>query len=257
MAKRIIGVCEFVRIRLFSAVFPLPIAALTGRYYVGRMRTWASRSSSSRDITKKTACGRSFSLWGNPSGSSRKADKSRVRWGRAQRLMVGAELLLGISAIVLAFWLEPLKRDDGLELVLLFLALAIASDWFAINTDRGLDISGSLLAIVLAIALTGATGGVIVGTLSALADSLRMRRPYPSIVCNVAAYALFPFAGGVALERLTSMFDAEIGSLAFAAALMIAFVVALVVNFLFVSLHLRVFNNRPIGGQIVHVLVPL
>jgi putative nucleotidyltransferase with HDIG domain len=171
--------------------------------------------------------------------------------------MVGAELLLGISAIVLAFWLEPLKRDDGLELVLLFLALAIASDWFAINTDRGLDISGSLLAIVLAIALTGATGGVIVGTLSALADSLRMRRPYPSIVCNVAAYALFPFAGGVALERLTSMFDAEIGSLAFAVALMIAFVVALVVNFLFVSLHLRVFNNRPIRGQIVHVLVPL
>jgi putative nucleotidyltransferase with HDIG domain len=38
---------------------------------------------------------------------------------------------------------------------------------------------------------------------------------------------------------------------------MVAFVVALLVNFLYVALHLRVFNGRAIRGQIVHVLVPL
>jgi putative nucleotidyltransferase with HDIG domain len=171
--------------------------------------------------------------------------------------MVWAELTLGVAAIVASSALYPLTRADGLELVLLFLVLAIASDAFAINTDRGLDISGSLLAIVLALALTGPTGGVIVGTVSALADSIRMRRPLPSLVCNTAGYALFPFAGGVVLAWLVSIVDAEVGSLAFAAALVAAFVVALIVNFLYVSLHLRVFHGRRIREQIAHVLVPL
>src|SRR3954466_4981336 len=136
--------------------------------------------------------------------------------------MVAAELALGLAAIVASVVFEPLTRPDGLQLVALFLALALASDAFAIQTDRGLDISGSLLAIVLAIALTGATGGVIVGTVSALVDSLRLRRPFPSVIGNVAGYALFPFVGGVVLARLAAVWQAEIGSLAFAAALMVA-----------------------------------
>src|SRR3954470_16368209 len=171
--------------------------------------------------------------------------------------MVAAELALGVAAIAASVAFEPLKRGDGLELVALFLALALASDAFAISTDRGLDISGSLLAIVLALALTGSTGGVIVGTVSALVDSLRLRRPVASVIGNVAGYALFPFVGGVVLSRLASVWDAEIGSLGFAAALMVAFLVALGVNFLYVALHLRILNGRSIRGQVVHVLVPL
>jgi putative nucleotidyltransferase with HDIG domain len=171
--------------------------------------------------------------------------------------MVCAELALGLSATAASFAFEPLTRSDGLELAVLFLALALASDAFAISTNRGLDISGSLLAIVLAFALTGPSGGVIVGASSALVDSLRLRRPFASVVGNVAGYALFPFVGGVVLERVASELEAPIGSLAYAAALMVAFVVALLVNFLYVALHLRVFNGRAIRGQIVHVLVPL
>jgi putative nucleotidyltransferase with HDIG domain len=144
-----------------------------------------------------------------------------------------------------------------LPLVALFLALAVLSDWFTIVTGRGFDVSGSLLAIVLALALTGPTGGVIVGTLSVLVDALRLRRPLPSVLGNVAGYAVFPFVGGVLLERLSSAMDASVGSLAFAGALMAAFTVALIVNFLHVALHVRVFNGRSVRSQIAHVLLPL
>jgi putative nucleotidyltransferase with HDIG domain len=172
-------------------------------------------------------------------------------------MMLCAEIAAGLAAIVATLVFEPVQGSDGYPLIALFLALAILSDWFTIVTGRGFDVSGSLLAIVLALALTGPTGGVIVGTLCTLVDALRQRRPLTSMLGNIAGYAVFPFVGGVLLERLAGMLDAEVGSLAFAGALMAAFVVALLVNFLHVALHVRVFNGRSIQSQIAHVLVPL
>jgi putative nucleotidyltransferase with HDIG domain len=73
----------------------------------------------------------------------------------------------------------------------------------------------------------------------------------------VATYAVFPFAGGVTLHWLSNGFGASVGSLAFGAAIVVAFLVALVVNFLLIALHQRVFHGRSITSQIVHVLLPL
>jgi putative nucleotidyltransferase with HDIG domain len=171
--------------------------------------------------------------------------------------MLGAEILLGGMAVAAALAFEPFQGNDGLELVALFLVLAIASDAFAIVTDRGFNVSGSLLATVLAIALTGAAGGVLVGTLSALVDGLRLRRPVASLVSNVSAYAVFPLAGATTLDWLADASHATVGSLAYAGAIMGAFVVALLVNFLQIAAHQRVFYGRSIRGQIVTVLVPL
>ena len=171
--------------------------------------------------------------------------------------MLAAEVAAGLAAAVAAFVIEPVSGSDDILLIVLFLALAILSDAFTIVTGRGFDVSGSLLATVLAIALTGPVGGVLVGTLSALVDGVRNRRPLPSQIANVAAYSVFPFAGGVTLKWLSDILDASLGSLAFAVAIIAAFLVALLVNFFFVALHVRVFIGRPIREQISHVLVPL
>lgn len=171
--------------------------------------------------------------------------------------MLCAEVGAGVAAFAAAFTLESVPSGSHVVLVGLFLALALASDAFAINTDRGFDISGSLLAIVLAIALTGAAGGVVVGTLSALADGIRLRRPLTSAASNTAVYAVFPFAGGVTLNWIADGMNAQLGSLAFAVALVAAFVVALAVNFFHVALHQWAFNGRRLDDQIWNVLVPL
>jgi putative nucleotidyltransferase with HDIG domain len=171
--------------------------------------------------------------------------------------MLCAEVLAGIGAAVLAFLIDPVQGPDYYVLIVLCLGLAILSDAFAIVTDRGLNVSGSLLAIVLAIALAGPAGGVLVGTLSALVDGVRQRRPIPSQISNVAVYAVFPFAGGATLNWLADVLDASLGSLAYAAAIMAAFVVALLFNFFHVALHLRVFYGRRVRDQIIHVLAPL
>ena len=171
--------------------------------------------------------------------------------------MLGAELTLGAAAIATAIAFEPLERHNGLLLVGLFLALALASDQFAVITGRGFDVSGALLAIVLALALTGPLGGVIVGTLSALVDGLRQRRPLASILGNVAGYALFPLAGGVVIQRLVTSFGASEGSLTFALAVVLGFFVALLVNFFYVAIHVRVFEGQPLRELVVRVLLPL
>ena len=171
--------------------------------------------------------------------------------------MLAAEVVAGLAAAVVAFVIDPVSGSDDILLIVLFLALAILSDAFTIVTGRGFDVSGSLLATVLAIALTGPVGGVLVGTVSALVDGVRNRRPVPSTIANVAAYSVFPFAGGVTLKWLSDVLDASLGSLAFAVAIIAAFLVALLVNFFFVALHVRVFVGRPIREQITHVLVPL
>jgi putative nucleotidyltransferase with HDIG domain len=171
--------------------------------------------------------------------------------------MLAAEVVAGLAAAAAAFVIDPVSGSDDILLIVLFLALAILSDAFTIVTGRGFDVSGSLLATVLAIALTGPVGGVLVGTVSALVDGVRNRRPVPSTIANVAAYSVFPFAGGVTLKWLSDVLDASLGSLAFAVAIIAAFLVALLVNFFFVALHVRVFVGRPIREQITHVLVPL
>jgi putative nucleotidyltransferase with HDIG domain len=167
------------------------------------------------------------------------------------------EIAAGLAAVVAAFVLDPISGSDDVLLIALFLALAIVSDAFTIVTGRGFDVSGSLLATVLAIALTGPVGGVVVGTVSALVDGLRSRRPVPSQIANVSAYAVFPFAGGITLDWLSDALHADLGSLAFALSIIAAFVVALLVNFFFVAIHVRLFAGRSIREQIAHVLVPL
>jgi putative nucleotidyltransferase with HDIG domain len=166
-------------------------------------------------------------------------------------------VLLGLVAFSIALGAEPIHRSDGLVLVGLFLTLAIASDAFAIVTHRGFDVSGSFLAILLAVALTGPAGGVLVGTISALVDGIRGRRAVDAVISNVSAYAVFPLVAGIALDVIADAASASVGDLAFAVALVIAFMVALLVNFLQIAVHQRVFNGRSIHGQIVNVLFPL
>jgi putative nucleotidyltransferase with HDIG domain len=170
--------------------------------------------------------------------------------------MLCAEAIAGIAAITAAVVLSDAGEWSAPVLIVLLLGLALAGDAFAITTDRGLNVSGSFLSIVLAMALVGPTGAVLVGVVSALVDGLRQRRALDSLVSNVATYAVFPLAGALVLERVTSTGHAPVGSGPFAAALVLAFGVSLAANFLLIAAHQRVFHGRTIGEQVATMLVP-
>src|SRR5215212_6835447 len=118
---------------------------------------WASRSPDLRDIVEtndRPPSGGLVRSLPRSSDSRAATDKCRVD-SRRQTAMLCAEIAAGAAAAVAAALITPVHGSEGLPLVVLFLALAIASDAFEIVTGRGFSVSGSLLAIVLAIGLTG------------------------------------------------------------------------------------------------------
>jgi putative nucleotidyltransferase with HDIG domain len=172
--------------------------------------------------------------------------------------MIAGEAVAGLAALAVAASLSTAAQWDKPWLVCLLLAMAIASDAFAVGArgPRDMDISGAFLAIVLAMALVGPTGAVVVATVSAAIDALRVRRTLANRVCNLATYAIFPLAGAWALDATSDALNARIGSAGYALALVIAFLVSLLVNFLLVALHQKVMHGRGMREQVKTLLLP-
>ncbi len=75
-------------------------------------------------------------------------------------------------------------------------ALAVVSDVLTITT-RGLRLSGSFLAIVLAMAFLGPGPAVAIGLLTIAVDSVRARPRRASVIINLATYATYPLIGAL------------------------------------------------------------
>ena len=108
-------------------------------------------------------------------------------------------LLVLAGAVVLA---TSEARDWApIELVLLLLVLAIGSDVLTIEF-RGIRISGSFLALVLAMALLGPAPAAAIGVLATAIDAVLYRRPWHRNLMNLAVWAWFPIIGSLIIEGL-------------------------------------------------------
>lgn len=115
---------------------------------------------------------------------------------RRRRLILGlsqAGLLATAAAACLIVsgpdqWRSP-------QLAVLLLAITLTSDLLAVRT-RHLRLSGSFLAIVLAMALLGPVPAVLIGVISVSVDAVRLRPDRLEVLNNLATYATFPLIGG-------------------------------------------------------------
>src|SRR5215212_12017643 len=85
------------------------------------------------------------------------------------------------------------------ELFALLLVLAIGSDMLIVEV-RSFRVSGSFLAIVLAMALLGPTPAAVIGAGSVALEAMISRRPWDKAINNITNYAIFPLVGGLILE---------------------------------------------------------
>jgi putative nucleotidyltransferase with HDIG domain len=165
---------------------------------------------------------------------------------RSTRLIAGEVVVLVAACVVAAVdstasdWRPP-------ELFAVLLALAIVSDLLAIQ-HKVQRISGSFLAIVLAMALMGPAPAVAIGVISVLVDQLRSRNPLPRFITNVATYATFPLVGGLLIQGAASALDVQEDDLEFALLIAGGFVVAHLLNFLCIAGD-YVFHTR---GSLAH-----
>jgi putative nucleotidyltransferase with HDIG domain len=144
-------------------------------------------------------------------------------------------VLLLIAAAAVAIATSSTGDWQPIELVLLLLVLAIGSDVLTIDF-RGIRVSGSFMAIVLAMALLGPAPAAAIGVVATAVDASLSPRPWPRTLSNFAVWATFPVVGALLVDVWVA--DPTPGSenaLAFALLVFVTFMATNFLNFVLVA----------------------
>jgi putative nucleotidyltransferase with HDIG domain len=99
-------------------------------------------------------------------------------------------------------WRAPQCNWD-LGLFAVLLAFSIFSDLTAVPTESKVKVSGSFLALVVAMVFLGGTPAALIGTATILVGWLRWRDEGHYLLNNLLTYALFPLVGGIVFREVT------------------------------------------------------
>jgi putative nucleotidyltransferase with HDIG domain len=147
---------------------------------------------------------------------------------RRSTWLVAGELVVLATACAVAALDSSASDWRPPELFAVLLALAIGSDLLAVRY-KVQRISGSFLAIVLAMALLGPAPAVAIGVIAVLVDQLRAANPPARLVTNLATYATFPLVGALLIRGIATALHLDSDALGF---LLLVFGVFLLVNLL-------------------------
>jgi putative nucleotidyltransferase with HDIG domain len=154
---------------------------------------------------------------------------------RCRRLTSVGHVLLLLAAVGIAVVTSGQHDWQPIELVFLLLVLAVGSDVLTIDF-RGIRISGSFLAIVLAMALLGPAPAAAIGILATTVDAILTPRPWHRTLSNFAVWASFPVVGGLLVDAwVTDPTPGGENALAFSVLVFVTFMVTNFLNFVLVA----------------------
>ena len=174
---------------------------------------------------------------------------------RSKVLLAGEVALLVAAGITAAVDSEASDWQPP-ELLIVLAALAIGSDLLALR-QKAQRISGSFLAIVLAMALLGPAPAAAIGVLSVLVDQVRTHNPLPRLITNLAAWATFPLVGGLLIDWAASAWDVAEDDLMFSLLILGAFMVANLLNFFLIAGDYAFHNRVSLAHEFRTIFVPV
>jgi putative nucleotidyltransferase with HDIG domain len=140
--------------------------------------------------------------------------------------------LLGVTAV--AVWQAPNGNWD-LGLFAMLLLFALISHFTAVETSSRLKISGSFLALVLAMAFLYGTPAALMGAITICVSWVRGRVPLHYFLNNLLTFMTFPLLGGIAVHQIVSSSGIQPSASGFYLLVFGTFVAALVVNFTMIA----------------------
>lgn len=174
-----------------------------------------------------------------------------------ERLLTAGHLLL-ISAVAYAAVLVRVGEQwEGVELFWLLLGLAALSGAFPLTIRPGFRISGSFLALVLAMALLGPAPAALIGLAIVGVDSIRSRPSLTRLASNIATYSTFPFAGGLLIWGAVSGLSIDPQSLNFALVVLGVFMFTNCLNFLLVALDMAIVEGHTLRDLAREIYIPV
>ena len=120
---------------------------------------------------------------------------------RRQGLILVAQTAVLAAAVVVAVLTSDAGDWRPATLVLLLFSLAVISDVLTVDF-RGVRVSGSFLAIVLAMVLLGPAPAAAMGASASLIDAILSKRTWDRGLNNVVTWAVFPVVGGLMAEGI-------------------------------------------------------
>jgi putative nucleotidyltransferase with HDIG domain len=140
---------------------------------------------------------------------------------------------------------------------LTLLALSVLGDLHAVDTGTSIKISGSFLALVLAMVLLGGTQAALIGVLTIGVGWFRWHDKPLSLINNLLAYAWFPLIGGTVFYAVTEAAGLGEDDGFFYLLVFGTFVVALAANFLIIAVHRSYLAGASIRDQFRKLVVPV
>ena len=160
--------------------------------------------------------------------------KSEMDKTRPTRLAIAFMVAALLLTAAIAFWDAP-KSDWDIAFFSVLLAFSIFSDLTAVSTESKLKISGSFLALVIAMVFLGGTPAAIIGVATILVGWLRWRDAWHFLLNNVLTYALFPLVGGIAFHEGVSALGLVPSESWFYLCVFGLFQLALAINFVMIA----------------------
>jgi putative nucleotidyltransferase with HDIG domain len=171
--------------------------------------------------------------------------------------MIAYELAALAAALGLALAVAGTANWD-LPLLGVLLVFSVISDLVAVDVPRArVKISGSGLAIAIAMVALGATPACLVGVTTMLAGSIRWRVAGHYQLNNLVAHAWFPLCGGLAFLLAGDALGFDIHDSVFYLAAFAAYLFGLAVNFSIVMGYRCYLEASSFVGKVRAFLVPL
>jgi putative nucleotidyltransferase with HDIG domain len=160
-------------------------------------------------------------------------------------------------AVVVSVLTSPAANWD-LPTLGLLLVFAVASDLMAASIRSSkLKVSGSFLAIVVAMVLLGGAPAAVIGVLTITAGWIKWREKPHYLLTNLASYAAFPLTCGLLFALIRDHYNLDSGDTAFPLLVFATFALALAMNFLFAALYTRHMDGSRVHDTARRALVPL
>jgi putative nucleotidyltransferase with HDIG domain len=141
--------------------------------------------------------------------------------------------LIAVAAV--AVWQAPNGNWDW-PLIGVLLAFGLISEFTAVRVQSGLMVSGSFLALVLAMAFLHGSPAALIGVMTICGVWLRERNPLRFFLQNLLTFATFPLAGGIASYEIQHTSGLTASDPAFYLLVFGVFVGALILNFTLIAM---------------------
>jgi putative nucleotidyltransferase with HDIG domain len=175
---------------------------------------------------------------------------------RPTPLIIALELAL-LVAVAVAIAFRAGSGDWEPALFGILLGFSVFSDLTAIETDSRVKISGSFLALVLAMVFLGGAAAALIGVASIAVGYARWRDEPHDLLNNVVTYATFPLVGGWAFHETIDGLGVTASEPAFYTLVFGVFLVALAINFSMIASYTCYLDRSSFVEKIRTALFPL